>query len=90
MIDRSLELEYSLGNGLKIVEHNEDDTVIIQRRSIRVKNSMRAGETIEEKDIEFLRPCPKDAISPHNYEEIIGKTLKENKAKGDHIRLTDV
>lgn len=90
MVDRSLELELSLGNGLKIIEQNEEDTVVIQRRSIRVINDMKAGETVEEKDIEFLRPCPKDAISPHCYDEILGKTLKENKAKGDHIKFTDV
>lgn len=90
MVERSLELEYSLGNGLKIIEFNEEDTVVIQRRSIRVINDMKAGDTIKEKDIEFLRPCPKDAISPHNYEEILGKKLKEDKAKGDHIKITDV
>ena len=35
MVERSRELESSLGNGLKVVEENEKDTVVLQRRSLR-------------------------------------------------------
>ena len=90
MVDRSRELEYSLGNGVKIVETNEEDTVIIQRRSIRLLKDIAAGETLCLSDIEFLRPCPTDAISPQDYEMILGKPIKKNREKGDYLRHSDV
>ena len=63
MVDDTRLLEMALGSSLKKVEDNEQDTVILQRRSIRIKNSIEVGDTIKEKDIQFQRPCPKDAIS---------------------------
>ena len=41
MVDRTRELEQSLGNGLKTVEKNELDTHIIQRRSIRINKNLK-------------------------------------------------
>ena len=57
MVDRSRELEASLGGGVKKVEDNEKDTVVVQRRSIRLANSCPAGHVLQEGDLEFLRPC---------------------------------
>jgi len=89
MVDRSNELQSSLGNGLKAVEDNEKDTVVIQRRAIRLVRDMRKGERLNAGDIEFLRPCPVDAISPHRYESLIGRTLQSDRLKGDYLRRLD-
>jgi sialic acid synthase SpsE len=90
MVDRSIELQYSLGNGVKAVEHNEKDTVVIQRRSLRLVRDMEKGETLKADDIEFLRPCPDDAISPQDYDFVIGRCLMIDKVKGDYLSKLDV
>ena len=55
MVERSRELEQSLGNGLKTVEKNELDTHIIQRRSVRTNKDLKKGKRISIKDLEFLK-----------------------------------
>ena len=44
MIISSRRLENSLGDGLKKVEDNEKETVILQRRSIRAKREIKRGK----------------------------------------------
>jgi sialic acid synthase SpsE len=90
MVDRSYELQASLGNGVKEIEANEVDTVVIQRRAIRLKKDIAKGETLNEDNIDFLRPCPTDAFSPAKYKQLLGTKLKISKVKGDYIRETDV
>lgn len=89
MVDRSNELQISLGNGVKSIEINEQDTVIIQRRAIRVVRDIKKGECLTSEDIEFLRPCPTDAVSPQEYESVLGKPLQENKLSGDYLKNND-
>ncbi len=90
MVDRTRELEYALGDGVKVVEANEKETVILQRRSIRVKRELSSGDTINLEDVECLRPCPADAIPPYKLQNIIGSKIKRSLPKGDYIRITDI
>ena len=89
MVDRSKELEASLGGTTKKIEKNEVNSVIVQRRSIRVKKSLKIGSEIKVEDLEFLRPNPKDSLPPYLKNKIIGKKLKKNKISGDFIKLSD-
>ena len=59
MVKCSRELESSLGNSLKIIEDNEKETVVLQRRSIRLKRSLDKDQKLSMDDITFLRPCPR-------------------------------
>ena len=90
MVERSRELEYSLGDGIKKIEDNEKETVVIQRRSIRVKNALKVGHIIKYGDLECLRPCPSDGISPSEINNIIGKTVIKDLPKGCHITKNDM
>lgn len=90
MVERSRELELSLGSGIKKVEENEKETVLLQRRSARAKETIFAGTMIERKMIEMLRPCPHGAIEPHEIEKIIGKRTLRDIQKGSHILRDDV
>ena len=90
MVDRSKELEASLGGMTKKIEKNEVNSVIVQRRSIRVKKSLKIGSEIKVEDLEFLRPNPKDSLPPYLKNKIIGKKLKKNKISGDFIKLSDL
>jgi len=86
MVERTRELEDALGNGEKIIEENELETIIVQRRALRAKEDLGVGSIIERDNIISLRPCPKDAIPPYKISEIIGKAIKVKIKKGDYIK----
>lgn len=90
MVDRTRELEKSLGTEIKKVEDNEEETVVLQRRAIRAKKDLSVGDVICEDDLEVLRPCPIDAIPPYELEKIIGKVLAENIRSGDCLKWTNI
>lgn len=90
MVDRTRELENALGNGVKKVEDNETQTVILQRRSIRVARDMLAGEILKYQDLELLRPCPEDGIPPYRMSEVLGKQLRKPKVAGAHLKISDL
>jgi N-acetylneuraminate synthase len=83
MVDKVRELESALGSGVKKVEDNESETVILQRRSIRVMQDLKAGSIINKKDIEVLRPCPKQAVSPNYIDQVIGSEIVSDVKKGE-------
>lgn len=90
MVDRTRELENSLGNGCKKVELNERDTVILQRRSIRLKADLPQGFRLDRDSLTVLRPCPEDALPPHEINRVVGRQLRRAMKAGDHIRWTDI
>ena len=75
MVDRTRELESALGSSVKKVEDNEKETVVLQRRAIRAKHNLVKGGIITVDDLEFLRPCPADAIQPYEVDRILNKRL---------------
>ena len=90
MVERTRELENSLGKEIKKIEDNEKETLVLQRRAIRVKKPLEAGHILKEEDLDFLRPCPKDAIAPYNYEEVINKKLILNLKRGAYIKWSSI
>ena len=89
MVDATRELENALGDGIKKIEKNEKETVILQRRAIRTNIKIKKGEKIKKEDIFPLRPCPKNAYPLQKIENIIGKKVKRNLSKGEYIKLKD-
>lgn len=90
MVDASRELEAALGDGVKRVEPNEDETVVVQRRALRAKETLAAGTILAESDLEALRPCPHGAVSPDSMRQIIGRKLAVNKDAGRELLWTDL
>tara|TARA_A100001015_G_scaffold243881_1_gene279104 strand:+ start:996 stop:2063 length:1068 start_codon:yes stop_codon:yes gene_type:complete len=90
MVDRTRELELSLGTEIKRVEENEQQTVILQRRAIRVKKDLAVGHVLVENDLEFLRPCPLDAIPPYEFNRILGKKIATNIKSGEYIKWKSI
>ena len=88
MVDRTRILELSLGSSIKNVENNELETIVLQRRSIRINKNLSKGHVITDKDLIEVRPCPKDAISPNK--NIIGKELKLNLNKNDYLKYEHI
>lgn len=90
MVDRSRELEISLGSGIKEIEKNELETVVLQRRSLRLKNDLQKGTILKRENIEALRPCPSNAINPNSLNEVIGKKLRYDLNKGEYLQWKDL
>lgn len=90
MVDDTRLLESAMGSSLKKVEENEKETVILQRRAIRLVVDKEIGEIINKKDVQFQRPCPENAISINDIDQIIGKKLSKKKDNGDYIRREDL
>lgn len=89
MVDSSRNLEKSIGNGIKRVEKNELQTVILQRRSARAIKKLKKGQKISRQDFEYQRPCPKQALTPNQSKKIIGKKIKRNVKIGDYLKISD-
>ena len=90
MVDRARELECALGDGVKRIEDNEQDSAIVQRRSLRVRADMAAGAVLSADHLEALRPCPKDACTPAQIERVVGKRLKRALPAGREIYPDDL
>ncbi len=87
MVDRTRELEAALGDGVKRLESNEEQSAIVQRRALRFVREMTVGETIAAGDLEPLRPCPKGALAPWRSGEAIGRVLRRHVARGEAASL---
>jgi sialic acid synthase SpsE len=85
MVVASRELELALGDGIKRVETNEEKTIVIQRRALRCSRDLCIGTKLSKGDLEALRPCPEGALTPMIQDQVIGRTLKVNLKKGEHI-----
>ncbi len=83
MVDISRELEAAMGNHEKIVEGNEKETVIIQRRSCRAAKVLKAGTVLKRDDIDVLRPAPLNGVSPADIQKLIGITIKREMELGE-------
>jgi sialic acid synthase SpsE len=90
MVGRTRELENALGSGIKKVEDNEKETVVIQRRSIRAATYLAAGTTLAREHMTVLRPCPVDGLPPYRMDEMIGKQIRHHINAGEHFRWMDI
>ena len=90
MVDKSRELENALGSGVKRVEENESETVVLQRRAIRVKENIRSGTILARENLVVLRPCPKDGLPPYLMDACIGKRIRRDITEGDYLKWIDL
>ena len=89
MIKMTRILESALGDGIKKIEDNEKDSVIVQRRALRYREHLKSGHKIQKSDITALRPCPQNGISPFNIESLVGNTLAIDVSEDQLIQLND-
>jgi N-acetylneuraminate synthase len=90
MVNCTRELEYALGSNIKKVEDNEKETVILQRRSIRLSKNLSKGDVITSDVVEFLRPCPDDALPPYCFDKVVGRTINNSVKKGECLYWKDL
>ena len=85
MVLRTRELEDSFGNNMKIIEGNENETVIVQQRCVRAAVPLAQGELITREKLTVLRPAKPEAIKPYEISRIIGLRVNQAVNVGDEI-----
>ncbi len=90
MIDRGRELETALGDGVKRVEANERETVVLQRRCLRLAHDLSRGSVLCDADLEALRPAPVGALEPHRQPALIGTRLTRDMQRGEALYAADL
>lgn len=85
MVKATWELEMAMGDGVKRVENNEDESVIVQRRALRLKSDCERGHLLSPDDFEMLRPCPEGAYTPAQVNEVIGGALVQSLPAGREL-----
>jgi N-acetylneuraminate synthase len=90
MVTAAREVELAMGDGVKRVEDNEVDTVVIQRRALRAKATLPAGTILTEEHLDALRPCPQGACPPSRLDDVLGRSLARNRKAGEAILWADL
>jgi len=88
MVDRTRELESALGSPLKVVQENERETVVLQRRCLRAAADLRSGTVLRPEMLEALRPAPRDAVMPFDLARVVGQTLTDDLPAGEYLKWT--
>lgn len=78
MVDAAMELYDALGDGIKKIEDNEKDSVIVQQRAVYLTRDLKAGEYISKQDIFPLRPLKQGCIYPYDIDKVIGKRVNRD------------
>jgi N-acetylneuraminate synthase len=90
MVDRTRELERALGSADKMVNENEQQTVIVQRRCVRAARNIHAGEILSREMIDVLRPATPGAILPYEIPNVIGTKALTEIPQGKEINWVDL
>ena len=90
MVEAARDLEAALGSGKKVVEGNETDTLVIQRRCIRAAHDLTAGSLLARSDLDVLRPSVNGAIQPCDLMHTVGKRIVVDKKYGQEILPADI
>lgn len=90
MVDRTRELERSLGSTEKVVCENEKHTVVVQRRCLRAARDIKAGEIFARGMIDVLRPATPGAILPNEVGNVIGLRALTDLPAGRELRWEDL
>ena len=90
MVENTRRLERALGSADKVVAENEKDTVIIQRRCLRAARDIAAGEIIDRRMIDVLRPATPGAIKPDQIQNVVGLRAAVSLKAGQELCWKDL
>lgn len=68
----------SLGDGIKKVEDNEKETIIVQRRALYYEEDFPKGHLLVKENFSYLRPIKEENIPPYMISDFIGKKLSRS------------
>lgn len=78
MVDAAMELYEALGDGIKKIEDNEQDSVVVQQRAVYLTRDLKAGDRITREDLFPLRPLKEDCVYPYDMDKVIGRCLNRD------------
>lgn len=81
-------IEKSFGSGIKTITESEKAIVGIVRKSLVTRNPIGKGQVISEADIVIKRPAT--GIAPRHYDEIIGRTVRNDMEADVCLQWTDI
>lgn len=90
MVNETQKLYDALGDGVKRIEDNESDTVVVQRRALFFNKNMKMGQKIGKNDIFPLRPSKAGSVPPYEISSIIGKTVNKDILADTDVRWEDI
>lgn len=90
MVQQVRILERTFGSSEKFVAANEQDTVIVQRRCLRARRDIQAGEIFDQDMIDILRPATPGGIAPYHIEQVLGTRALVDISFGKELRWTDL
>ena len=90
MVDRANEVYQSLGSGLKVIEENEKETAVVQRRGLRFTKDLPYGHILEKGDLFPLRPLNPDGIPPYDIVNLVGRKINRQVKADDYIHWEDI
>lgn len=90
MVDDVRMLEAAIGDGIKKVEENERQTIVLQRRCVRAARDLAQGTRLTRDDVEVLRPAPRDAIPAHEVSRVTGMIITRDVPAGDALTWADL
>lgn len=90
MVSRVRELEHALGDGMKRVQDNENETRVVQRRALRAARDLRPGQRLMRDDVTVLRPAPSGSISPSLLDQVLGSRVTRPLARAQLIEFGDL
>ena len=90
MIERTRELEASLGSTRKFTAENELETAILQRRCLCALRDIPEGSKVQQSDLVALRPAIVGAFLPYEKNDLVGRVLKRKILKGEYLSPCDL
>lgn len=90
MVEDTRKLEAALGTGVKGIEENEFETIVLQRRCVRVRHNVDSGKKLTREDLEVLRPAPRDAVPAHEVNQVVGRITLRAFGAGEHLTWSDL
>lgn len=90
MVKESVELFYALGDGIKKVEENEKESIVVQQRSIFAANLLKKGQVIKKEDLIPLRPINSDGIHPYEIDLLIGRKVNKDIKADTYLTWEDI
>jgi sialic acid synthase SpsE len=90
MVDRTRELDFALGDGIKRIEENEAATAFLQRRGLRYKTDQKQGHVLRDEDLFPLRPFSGEGIAPYDVKKATGKALKRDVKADEAVLWSDL
>ena len=90
MVESSKRLFKALGSENKVIEENEKESWVVQRRSLYINKHLEKGTMIKKEDLIPLRPIVEQGYQPFELKSVINKKLVRTLEAGDPIKREDL